>query len=371
MKGLSGMSLAAFVVVCARAVVAEDTFALIQQTLGSVNGLGLSAAAGFEQAAPFEFGDEMQVHLDGADGWVDCTVSGHGDAPATYNIQVPTTMDGILQDKAYSNVPVNNLRKVFKGFDVNIETGPDESTWVPCILLTKSRDAYTVELLDLRPGHVVRDVPPSLLRESEERKRKAQAFKEMVAENEAKKNDLFYIAQVKEDPKKEQEEQKKAEKAAADSEDYESMRSEVWEEMARRADKKNEERKAAREAAEKKKQEKKAKRIQQKQDREDREMEKLAKRAQTNKVAAFFYKQKEAAKDRALFAQNLKKQVNDAKRLRQLESQLAEQKAIEEDERKEMLEQRQVAMFKGMDFKQGLSKDEFQKNMWAMDPKDK
>lgn len=211
--------------------VCEDAVAFLQQSVGvhAASSLGWG----------FGIGEEVQVKFRGETRWVDCFVKGAGSLPDTYDVHVP--LIGAVKDKTFRDVPSSMLRKAYKGYEINIESGEtNASTWVPCLITAKNGNRYTAELLEMRPGLVVEGVLPELIREDHERSEKWGRVHTAIAENEANKANLFYMAQVKPNTALMQAAQQKQAKEQADR-DFVSMQRYVWEEMARRTAKEAEE----------------------------------------------------------------------------------------------------------------------------------
>jgi len=309
----------------------QDATSLLQSSMSA------SLHASFSQAVNFNVGENVQMKFSGEIGWVDCTISATGNMPDSYNVQVPSR-----EDRIFSDVPVSNLRKVYRGFEVNIDNGDENvSTWVPCMLTAKTGNRYTAELLDYRPGLVLEAVPPELLRESAERLDKARNFREMIQENEAQKRDLFYTAQLKPNRAKFEAEVQKMKQAEEDTR-FKYMQSYVWQEMAQRAEKeennlKEKEQKevAAKQARETSKTAKKKARV-------DAIIAEQEAKATSDPVAALMVKARtlkeaNAKSDSKLGA--IQDQATTEQRLKEEKKKLAEKRAREIEEQMKLMKQ--------------------------------
>jgi len=197
----------------------------------------------------FEKGETVQVKFEGSTNWVDCSVTGRADTADRYNIFVPNMLGGLMREKEVQGVPTQLLRRVFKDVEVNIEQGENASSWVECLITGRGDkpNSYNIEMTTDFPGFTIANVPTHLLRDGENRRKKATNLQEMIAENEAVKNQLFWVNPMKPQGRPEE----VMLKAREDTVRYVQSQAiqAAWAEMARRA----EEEEAQRQASEAKK----------------------------------------------------------------------------------------------------------------------
>jgi len=322
----------------ARAAWAQDEVSLLQQSVGSLSGQG--------EVVAYEVGENVQVKFEGEKRWVDCSIEARGSLPNSYTIHVPSMSDGLIEDKTFNDVPWNMLRRVYKGFDINIDQGPNSSAWAACMLLEQQGKNYKVELLEMRPGMVLENVPGELLREGEERTQKVVRLKEMLKENEAKR-DLWYIAEVKQHSSKLEEQVKKQQKDEEERTKL-GMKLYVWKEMAERA-RKEEEAEAERKRKMESSQASRAKEFTRvRKAKLETKMDALEQSAESDPVAALMLKAQQVSKEvrdrEEQMERKVQEKAEEEKKMKELEKKLAEQRRREVEEHQAMLKRERQAL---------------------------
>jgi len=234
----------------------------------------------------FEKGETVQVKFEGSTNWVDCSVTGRADTADRYNIFVPNMLGGLMREKEVQGVPTQLLRRVFKDVEVNIEQGENASSWVECLITGRGDkpNSYNIEMTTDFPGFTIANVPTHLLRDGENRRKKATNLQEMIAENEAMKNQLFWVNPFK--PKVQPEEvMLKVREDTVHRVQDQAMQA-AWAEMARRAEAEEAQRQAAEDKKRAWKEAAKSKKLAWQQAAHDRQIMQEEEEAKTNPLVA-------------------------------------------------------------------------------------